>query len=250
MKDSTTKGNHKTQNFKIKIISASMLLILWWLLAWVIGKSYIVPSPPEVFTALVVLVKAPAFYMTIMKTLMRTLFCIFLSMFGGIFMAVLAGIIPALRAVFSPWVHIMRTLPTIVVIVYVIIWMSSLVAPVFVTMLITMPIVYSNVLTGYDETPKELIEMSMIYRFPLVKRLKYIYFPAMKPYIKAGLFAITALSLKVIIASEVLSQTQGSVGKAFQVAKINLQTEQVFAWAIITILLSLSLETIMKRIVK
>jgi ABC-type nitrate/sulfonate/bicarbonate transport system permease component len=51
-----------------------------------------------------------------------------------------------------------------------------------------------------------------------------------------------------MIASEVLSQTQGSLGKAFQMAKINIQTERVFALALITIFLSFGLERFIKKV--
>jgi NitT/TauT family transport system permease protein len=51
-----------------------------------------------------------------------------------------------------------------------------------------------------------------------------------------------------MIASEVLGQTQGSIGKSIQMAKINLQTEIVFAWAMVTIVIAIGLEALLKKV--
>jgi len=243
--------NHSTlkvSKVRNQIFSILGLIGLWWAFALIINKAYILPSPPLVLSSLVDLLKTPSLYRAVMGTLIRTFFCIVLSLMGGVILGLTAGTFEPLRGVLAPFLQVMRTLPTIVIIVYVIIWMSSTSAPIFVTLLISLPIIYSNVLEGYDHTSIELVEMTTFYRFSKMKTLKLLYIPSVKPFVKAGAVSITSLSLKVMIASEVLSQTQGSLGKAFQMAKINIQTERVFALALITIFLSFGLERFIKKV--
>jgi len=244
MRHSTTKVN-KIRNSVFSIVG---LIGLWWVLAFMVDKSYIIPAPPLVLASLVDLLKTPSFYLVALSTLIRTLFCIGFSLIGGVALGLTAGTFRVVRELLAPLVQIMRTLPTIVIIVYVIIWMSNAAAPIFVTLLISLPIIYSNVLEGYDQTSVALIEMTDVYHFSKMKTLRRLYIPTVKPFVKAGTVAITSLSLKVMIASEVLSQTQGSLGKAFQMAKINIQTERIFALAIITIILSIGLERFIKKV--
>ncbi|MBS7525859.1 ABC transporter permease subunit [Fusibacter paucivorans] len=229
-------------------LSAIALLITWWILSVMIGKQYIMPSPISVLKEIVNLLTTSTFYYTVFSTIFRTLICVVISLIGGVVLGIASGYYTALRGFLAPFIRIMQTLPTIVVIVYVIIWLSSAIAPIFVTWLITMPIVYANVLEGYDAISVEYREVFAVYELSPMKQLRCLVLPSVKPYLKAAVIAVTSLGLKVMIASEVLGQTQGSIGKSIQIAKINLQTEIVFAWAIVTIVIAISLEALLKKV--
>ncbi len=215
-----------------------------------IGKSYILPSPWDSLLALSEIMSDVTFFPIIIKTLVRVLICVILSVVVGLILGIFAGRFKFVEHLLKPILLITRTLPTIVIIVYVILWMPSVLSPIFVTFLVTFPIVYANVLQGYHQTDIKLIEMARVYGVDYKKMVKNIYIPSVLPYLRSSIIAITSLGLKVVIASEVLSQTPSSIGKSFQMAKINIQTETVFAWAIITIVLAMVLDYIMKALFK
>lgn len=250
MKDSTSSKVKTTHQWSYTGLSIFFLIMIWWVGALAIGKSYILPTPFEALVALKSVVLSRDFWLIVGMTTIRVLVCVVSSLIVGTFLGVTAGVFEIMEYLLKPILLVTRTLPTIVIIVYVILWMPSALAPIFVTFVMTFPIVYANVLEGFKQTDKKLIEMARLYGVHLRKQIKMIYWPSIVPYLKSSIVAITSLGLKVIIASEVLSQTEHSVGKSFQMAKINIQTEAVFAWAIVTIILSLTLNWVMKQFMK
>ncbi len=76
--------------------------------------------------------------------------------------------------------------------------------------------------------------------------VKDIYLPSIKPYLLAALSTAAGLNVKVVIAAEVLSQPAVSIGESFQIARANLDTAAVFAWAIIAILIAASFDYAIK----
>ncbi|MBF4694588.1 ABC transporter permease [Fusibacter ferrireducens] len=246
MKDSTIKN----RALYLTVLSSVILVSIWWLVSIVIGKSYILPSPWLSLKALIQVVWDKSFLFTIVMTLARVLVCVGMSVVVGFVLGFIAGQSHFIEYLLKPLLLITRTLPTIVIIVYVILWMPNALSPIFVTFLVTFPIVYANVLEGYRQTDLKLVEMAQIYKVDRRKMIQNIYVPSILPYLRSSIIAITSLGLKVVIASEVLSQTPKSIGLRFQMAKINIQTETVFAWALVTIVLSMVLDFIMKSLFK
>ncbi|GAU78798.1 ABC transporter permease [Fusibacter sp. 3D3] len=246
MKDSTIKN----RELYFTILSSVFLIAIWWLVSIIIGKSYILPSPWVSLKSLIQVVSDASFLPTIVMTLIRVLICVSMSIVVGVLLGLIAGQFKFMEHLLKPLLLITRTLPTIVIIVYVILWMPNTLSPIFVTFLVTFPIVYANTLEGYHQTDLKLIEMAQIYEVHYKKVIQNIYIPSILPYLRSSIIAITSLGLKIVIASEVLSQTPSSIGRSFQMAKINIQTETVFAWALVTIVLSILLDFIMKALFK
>lgn len=245
MRDSTT--NRKKQTL-YTVTSIMILTVLWWWAAVWVGKSYILPTPVQALRALFEVCTSESFFKIISMSMLRVLICVISSLIVGSVLGVSAGLFEMVEYLLKPTLLITRTLPTIVIIVYVILWMPSALAPIFVTFLVTFPIVYANVLEGFKQTDWRLVEMARLYKVRTSKVVYSIYWPSILPYLRSSVVATTSLGLKIIIASEVLSQTDDSIGKSFQMAKVNIQTERVFAWAIITIILALLLDWLMKRL--
>ena len=66
------------------------------------------------------------------------------------------------------------------------------------------------------------------------------------PYFAPATVNAVGLSWKAGIAAEVLSQTSFSLGKEIYLAKSYLEAEELYAWTIAVILLSLFLETLVR----
>lgn len=246
MKTSTSKANKKLY------ISLSILclLILWQLVSVGLNKPFILPGPWDTWKAIISLFMKTDFYLAVIGTLGRVLIVVGISTILGIGLGMLAGKYEAVEYMLSPIVLLVKTIPTIVLIVYVVLWMSSYWAPIFVTVLITFPVIYGNVLEGYHSIDYKLMEMANVFNFSKLKILKHVIFPSLKPYIHAGILTAVGLGLKVVIASEVLSQTKGSMGRSFQVARINIETQTVLGLALITVAIAFGLEFLSKAILK
>jgi NitT/TauT family transport system permease protein len=56
------------------------------------------------------------------------------------------------------------------------------------------------------------------------------------------------ITWKVIIAAEILSQPRFSIGTNLIIAKIDLETAQVFAWTVVIILISFVFESLLNSL--
>lgn len=229
-------------------ISTIALVLIWHFSAIALAKPYILPEPMETLEAFLQLVFSSSFHSALFYTLLRVLSVVAASTFLGIVIGILAGRYAVLEHLLSPLVLLIKTVPTIVLIVYVVLWMSGYWAPIFVTILITFPVVYGNVLEGYKRIDEKLIELTDVYQFGLVKKMRTVLFPSIKPYIQSSVLTIGGLGLKVVIASEVLSQTHDSLGRSFQIARMNIDTSEVLALAMVTIIISLILDLLSKKL--
>lgn len=232
------------------VLSILSLLIIWKVLAVVINKSIIVPSPEETFRELVHIIKSPYFIVTILGTIKRVLLGFFISFMLAMTLSLLAGFNNVIYYLLKPVVTIIKVIPTMGVILLALIWLKSRYATIFVGFLIIFPILYENNLKGIKSVDKNLLEMSKIYEISSFDLIKDIYIPSMKPFILAGINNALSINLKIIIAAEVLSELPNSIGSFLQIEKTALNTPGVFAWCLVALIIGGSFEIILSNITK
>ncbi|MDP0488219.1 MAG: ABC transporter permease subunit [Fusobacterium sp. JB019] len=232
------------------VLSILSLLIIWKVLAVVINKSIIVPSPEETFRELVSIIKSPYFIVTVLGTIKRVLLGFFISFMLAMTLSLLAGFNNVIYYLLKPVVTIIKVIPTMGVILLALIWLKSRYATIFVGFLIIFPILYENNLKGIKSVDKNLLEMSKIYEISSFDLIKDIYIPSMKPFILAGINNALSINLKIIIAAEVLSELPNSIGSFLQIEKTALNTPGVFAWCLVALIIGGSFEIILSNITK
>lgn len=232
------------------VLSILSLLIIWKVLAVVINKSIIVPSPEETFRELVHIIKSPYFIVTVLGTIKRVLLGFFISFMLAMTLSLLAGFNNVIYYLLKPVVTIIKVIPTMGVILLALIWLKSRYATIFVGFLIIFPILYENNLKGIKSVDKNLLEMSKIYEISSFDLIKDIYIPSMKPFILAGINNALSINLKIIIAAEVLSELPNSIGSFLQIEKTALNTPGVFAWCLVALIIGGSFEIILSNITK
>ena len=83
------------------------------------------------------------FWTAFLHTLLRTLISFVVSLMLGIVLALLSEFFGWLRAFIAPVVTVLRTLPTMAVILILLIWTNPLVAPAVVSVLVLFSPVYA-----------------------------------------------------------------------------------------------------------
>jgi NitT/TauT family transport system permease protein len=81
-----------------------------------------------------------------------------------------------------------------------------------------------------------------MYRVKLRRIVFELYIPSILPYLLAGASNAMGITWKVIIAAEILSQPSFAIGTNLMIAKIELETAQVFAWTVVAIIISFIFE--------
>jgi len=111
--------------------------------------------------------------------------------------------------------------------------------------MVVFPIVYTGLLEGLKETPKEMLEMANVYRIKGFCVARYIYIPYLIPYFETSLKTSLGLCWKSAVAAEVIGLPDGSIGENLYNAKVFFSTPDLFAWTVVIILLASLFEKIL-----
>lgn len=236
MKDSSSTSNY-IKGKKYTIISVTSLIILWQLLAMWINSPILVPLPRETAVVFYNIVSSPFFFETVFTTFMRMAIGFAITFSSAVVLGMLAGFISPIYYLLKPIVTLFKAVPTMGIILLAIIWLDSNVAPILVSFMILFPLLFQNVVHGIQNIDPKLIEMASVYKISRINKIKNIYLPSIQSHLAAGISTAIGLNVRIVIAAEVLSQPNVSIGTAFQIARANLNTAGVFAWSIIAIML-------------
>ena len=80
--------------------------------------------------------------------------------------------------------------------------------------------------------------MARVFHMSGWKKFRYIYWPALLPYLISGANISLGMSFKSGIAAEVIGVPDHSIGEKLYMAKIYLSTADLFAWTLVIIVIS------------
>jgi len=226
------------RNSLLTAVSALLLILGWKIVSAIVGAAIIVPSPEETALRFLRLMGSPSFWRAVGATVIRGVAGFLISLAAGTLVGIGAGLSPFLGSVLKPLLTVIKATPVISIILIAMIWFHTDAVPVFVTILMTFPIVCSNTTGGILNVDRSLIQMARSYRVSRRSLLTGIYLPSIVPYMVSGVSAAVGITWKVVIAAEVLAMPIYSVGTKMQNARINLETAEVFAWTFVSIVLS------------
>ncbi|MCR5136937.1 MAG: ABC transporter permease subunit [Oscillospiraceae bacterium] len=218
---------------------------LWFLAAGLVGKELLLPSPLQVLRRLGELAALPSYWSAVGFSILRVLTGIAAATLLGILLALLTEGSPLFRALLSPMMTVIKSTPVASFIILALLWLGRAVLPAFISGLMVLPIVWSNVSAGIAARDPLLLEMGRVYGFSRGKVFRLITVPTALPYLRSALRSALGLGWKAGIAAEVLTVPANSVGKMIFESKLYLETTSLFAWTLTVILLSLLLERLM-----
>ena len=168
----------------------------------------------------------------------------------GIIFAVAAGRFRIVEILLQPYIIAIKSTPVASFIVLFLIWISSKSLSVFISFLMVLPIVYTNVLQGIKSTDGKLLEMADLFRVKWWRRLHYIYVPQLRPYLISACSLSIGMSWKAGVAAELIGIPEGSIGEKLYEAKIYLSSSDLFAWTVAIIVISILFEKLFIYLLK
>ncbi|MDL2233224.1 ABC transporter permease subunit [Ruminococcaceae bacterium OttesenSCG-928-L11] len=236
-----------TKNRTVKRIAIKLAVAVFWLAVWqvaylITAQELLIVSPVRAFLRLLELSGEAKFWQAIFSSCSRIVSGFILAMFTGIFLAVLTAWSRTLYALFSPILNIIRATPVASFIILALVWFHRDKVPVFLTFLMVTPVVWVNMYSGIQNVDKNLLEMAEVFRLPLLKRISFIYIPSVMPYFVAACSNGLGFAWKSGIAAEIIALPKSAIGKQIYNSKIYLETQDLFAWTIAVILLSVLIE--------
>ena len=224
------------------LISIAAWTLLWQYAAERLDKSVLLPRPGKVLHAFFELVKSERFGTILRSSLLHIATGFAAALVIGCLLAVLCRFSDLAAAIMIPPMKLVKTVPVVSFIILLLLWVKPERISVVISFLIVLPVVYENVSRGVRETPESMVDMARIFRVPLLRRLRFLYLPNAVPYATAAVSSGLSLCWKAGIAAEIIGLSKDSIGRQLYDAKLYLDTENLFAWTIVVILVSVVME--------
>ena len=244
MTDSTmqTRNTKKTNKLLRTLGAAVFWLGVWFLLAAIVGKELLLPSPLSAAKALFSLAGKGAFWRSCLYSVLRILLAALLGTAAGVVFAVLTRVSRVCDALLSPFLRVLRATPVASFIILALLWLGRDFVPVIIAMLMVVPVVAGSLSAAIDETPRELLEMAKAYRVPKLRTVRKIYIPSVLPSFFSACVTSIGFAWKSGIAAEVLCLPRNAIGTRLSFTRAHLETPELFAWTAVVVLLSFVFE--------
>ncbi len=242
------KGAMKKEKVPIWVLLS--WLAIWQVATIAVNSQILLASPASVLKELLFLVQHLYFWQAVFFTILRISFGFVLAVLIGILFAVLSSKIKPFRQFISPFITIAKSVPVASIIVLIIIWVSAENIAVFISFIMVMPVVYTNIFSGIKNLNKQLAEMSFVFKISNFANTKYIIVPQIMPFFESACTVGLGMSFKAGIAAEVIGFTENSIGGNLYQAKIFLDTPSLFAWTVVIIAISFLFEKLFLVLIK
>ncbi|MFI3257082.1 MAG: ABC transporter permease subunit [Spirochaetales bacterium] len=227
------------------LLPVIVILTLWTTESHIIGSPLILPTPQAVFARLFASALTTDFWMNLAVTTLRTVYAFFISLVLSVFLGTLAGFFRPFERFLSLPLGIIKATPVVSFILLAIFWFSTNTVSIFIGVLMTLPVMTGQIMSGIKNVDKKLIDMAHMYHFTGLQKVLHVYKPSVMPFFLAGCLNAFSLSWKVVVAAEVLSLPRTGVGTVLQRSKMHIETVDVFAYTVAIILMSFILEQVL-----
>ena len=238
MMHSITNDRVKTDN-GTKYTGIRILAVLFWIAIWQFASMYL---KQEILLASPVSVVQKLFELIFSRNFVRIVTGFLLAVFLGIFLAILAYWSKTVEILIAPVIAVVKSTPVASFIILCLIWIPSRNLSVFISFLMVLPVIYTNILEGIRQTDRKILEMAKVFRVNLRRQIRYIYVSQVLPYFLSACRLSLGMCWKAGVAAEVIGVPSGSIGEKLYNAKIYLNTPDLFAWTIVIIVISFVFE--------
>lgn len=226
------------------ILSFITILLLWFAISAAMNASLILPGPVQVFNTLIQICSKRIFWQNFAFTFFRVIASFIITVFLGTFLGFLCGISGFVKDFLEIPLSIVRATPVVAFILVAYFWFTSNSVPVFVSVLMALPIMVTAITTGFEKTEKKYIELAKSFEFSQKEIIKYIKIPQCKPYFLNACVSCFGLCWKVVAAGEVLCLPKKAVGTLLQKSQIHLETAEVIAQTFVLVAVSFVVEKV------
>ncbi len=243
--------NHKKY---VKDILNKLLIYFFWIFIWyliylILSQEILVPSPFQVLKRLVHLVATLEFWLILNYTIIRMLIGFLIAVFASLTFAILTSLSYNLSIVINPLIHVIKSTPVISFIVIALILMKSNGVPIFISFLVSFPIMYSCLYQGILQVDLKLLNMSKVFYSSKINILKKVYIPSVLPFFISACSTAIGMAWKAEVTAEVIANTRYSIGEKLYESKIYMDTVDLFAWTISIIFISITMENIVLSVI-
>ncbi len=227
-------------------IAIGLFVLMWGIAAATLRSPLLLPTPWVTLRQLFWLAQSTDFWGHLSASLGRGLTGFGLAFLTGTIVGMLAGRCLWFGFLIRPGLVLLRSTPSMSLILLALIWFKGEWVALFVIFLVVFPMVVQNIVEGVRQVDPVYLELAKVYRLTSSRIVKAIYLPALVPFLGAALSSGLGMTWKVLIAAEVLSYPKWGIGVQMDTARVYFQTERVFAWTLIVVLIGLGFDLLLE----
>ena len=232
------------------LLIAAFWLGVWTIAARAVGLPLLFPTPWAVVKRLFALLGEGEFYKITALSFGRVLVGILAAILLGVALSFATARFSVVRDALHPVMTVIKSTPVASFVVLAVLWMGAERVTAFVTLLIVLPVIWTNLDQGFAEIDPQLGEVARVYRFSPLRRLRVLILPSLRPYFVSACRTSFGLAFKAGIAAEIIVLPKYAIGTKIFEAKTYIEAEDMFAWTLVVVLVTLLFELAFTRILK
>lgn len=228
-----------------KALIALIYLAVWEAASLLVGKELLLPSPFSTVARLIALLVKPETWAFAGLSLLRIMSGYLLGVFFGILLAMLTARSSFAEELLSPLRSVVKATPVTSFILLALLWLSSGLVPLFISFLMTLPMVWATTAEAILQTDKRLVEMGRVFGLSRWQIMRKVYIPSILPQFLASCTTALGFAWKSGVAAEIIALPRQSIGYRLYESKLRIETVDLFAWTLLVIALSMLLERLL-----
>lgn len=191
-------------------VSAVVFFLIWGLAAMLANDPITLPGPFKVIVLAIEEAASGDLFYHLGATLLRTIAAFVIAMTIGSAIGIALGRNRLMGLWGGPWLVGFLNLPALVTIVLCYIWIGlTEVAAITAVALNKIPLVATQMREGAKALDPKLDDMSKIFGFSMVGRLRHIILPQLGPHFAASARTGVSLIWKIVLVVELLGRSNG-----------------------------------------
>ncbi len=203
------------------------------------GDALVFPGVDEILRAFFRLITAEKTYALIWTTMKHLIASMAVSAVIGVTLGMGMGMLPFLRKLLQPMMILLRSLPMVILIVIIMVVADYAYVPVLASSIVLVPMIAEAACEGCVRIDKELIDVYRMNANFNVRVLFQVYLPLMAGYLRQAWVNAAGMGVKLAVSTEYLVQTKNSLGKAVHTSGYFNEYQDIYAYALVMILLVL-----------
>ena len=214
------------------------------------GDSLVFPGVPQILSAFFRLIRSAETWEKIGVTLIHLSEAVLISTVIGVSLGLVQGMNPFFRNLLTPLMVFLRSIPMIVLSVIVMVITKYENVPVAVPCLVLIPMISEAASEGCRRIEPELIDVYRLNGSFGLRILLRVYLPLMAGYLRQAWLNAVGVGVRTAVTAEYLVQNRNSLGKAIFTSSYFFEYEDIFAYALIMILLILLISELPLNLLK
>jgi NitT/TauT family transport system permease protein len=230
----------------LSLLSIAFMLVCWIITSASVKNEVLVPSLSAVFAEMKSLLVLPSFYGALLQTFLRTVYSVLIAYLVAGLLVILTIAYKPLRSFFAPIISALRVVPTMAVLLMILIFTMNNpnLAPIIVSLLVLVPLVYHQFLTSFNEIDDGVISTAKVFGIKKRDRIFKIYLPLVLPSNLASVGTNLSFSIKLIISAEILAYTYNGLGGLMRDASNYFQVSRLAGLTLFAIIIGILVEVL------